>query len=312
MPYSEGFKEMNSLDSSLPVQENNRQARGYYGALLNGLLAVILFSLTVPMTKIALAGSSPELITLIRAFISGLASLFMAKALGWSLPNKSDSLKLVIGGVAVTCIFPYSLALGLDKWSASNMGVILAGVPLITALIAAFLFKERQSISFWVSIFMGALILMHFAQTQSDGPIHWSVFVMLLAAGIGYTLGGQVAKSIGGFKTICWMTIFYLPVSFLGLLYKGSEVLSLFQHGSTNVIFALAYLALISQWLGFHFWYGAMAKVGIAKAGQIQLLQPFFTLLFSVPLLGLVLESEHFVYATLITLTVVVAVRFKK
>jgi drug/metabolite transporter (DMT)-like permease len=58
----------------------------------------------------------------------------------------------------------------------------------------------------------------------------------------------------------------------------------------------------MSQWIGFHFWYGAMAKIGIARAGQIQLLQSFFILLFSVLLLGAALNAQQFIFAGLITL----------
>ncbi len=283
---------------------------------VNAFIAVILFSLTVPMTKLALTVFPAEIIALGRCLVAGICSLILILSLGWPLPNKKQWLGLMIGGAAVSLIFPYFLSLALGQWSAANMGVVLAAVPLMTALIASIVFKERHPTMFWLSVLVGTAILMDFTWGESQGGFHYSVIVMLLAAGIGYGAGGHVAKTLGGWQTICWMTVLYLPVSLGGLsfyLTQGQAITLNVTLSAESLIGigAMLYLAFISQWLGFHFWYDAMAKVGIGKAGQVQLLQPFFTLLFSVPLLGLVLELNHFIYALLISFTVMVAVRFK-
>ena len=44
---------------------------------------------------------------------------------------------------------------------------------------------------------------------------------------------------------------------------------------------SLLYLCVFSQLIGFFFWYRGLALGGIAKVGQIQLLQPFFTLVIA-------------------------------
>jgi drug/metabolite transporter (DMT)-like permease len=65
-----------------------------------------------------------------------------------------------------------------------------------------------------------------------------------------------------------------------------------------------AYVAIISQFLGFFAWYRGLALGGVARVSQLQLLQPFFTLVASAFLLG-----ERLTPATiLIALVVVVAV----
>lgn len=287
-----------------------------YSGTLNALIAVMLFSFTVPMTKLALHVFPAEIIALGRSAVAGTCSLVLMLSLGWRLPSRKELVGLLIGGAAVTLIFPYALSLSLGQWSVSNMGVVLAAVPLITALLAAVVFNERHPLMFWISVLFGTGVLMHFSWQRGAVGIHYSVIVMLVAAAVGYTAGGYVAKTLGGWKTICWMTVLYLPVSIVALVYiviDGDFLLDVTFNFSSNIesLLAMAYLAFVSQWLGFHFWYGAMAKVGIGKAGQVQLLQPFFTLLFSVPLLGLVLETHHFVYAGLISIAVVFSVRFK-
>jgi len=300
---------MTTQNTLNPSQSNLWQS---YGGLINALIAVMLFSLTVPMTQLALTVFPPELVALLRSLLAGFGSLFMVMALGWRLPAKSELKGLLLGGAAVTLIFPYTLSLALGQWSASNMGVVLAAIPLITALAGTLLFNERHPKLFWLSALLGAAILMFFAYTQSSGNFHYSVLIMLVAAGVGYGYGGNVAKTLGGWQTICWMCVLYMPVSALGLaFFVSQDSFSWDFPWSLKGILAMLYLALVSQWLGFHFWYDAMAKVGIGRAGQVQLLQPFFTLLFCAPLLGLALQASHFIFAGLISCTVILALRFK-
>ena len=201
-------------------------------AMLSALFAVVLFSLTAPMSQIAMAVFSPEYITFMRTALAGVCSLMLAGYLEWQLPSRANCFKLLLAGSAVTLIFPYTLTVSLTQYQASDLGIILAGIPLVTALLASLIFKEKQNTIFWCCIVMGTALLLIFTISQSTQEIslisHWSVFVMLIAAGIGYSVGGQVAKSIGGFKTICWMTIFYLPISLLGAGMKLLKMLRVF------------------------------------------------------------------------------------
>ena len=54
--------------------------------------------------------------------------------------------------------------------------------------------------------------------------------------------------------------------------------------------------------IGYALWNVALAWGGVAKVGQIQLLQPFVTILIAVPLLG------EFVDATMVAFAVAVAI----
>ena len=300
------------MDTSLHGQTTSRPVvHGNWQARLSALFAVVLFSLTVPMSQLAMNVFSPEFIAFFRSGVAGFGSVCLMLLFKWRLPHRHHCLKLLIAGAAVTLLFPYFLVKALHVSSAQNMGVMLAGIPLITALMAVIMFAEKTNKVFWFSTLAGTCLLMHFSYTHSHGAFNIHAVLMLLMAGVGYTLGGQVAKSLGGFQTICWMCIFYLPVSVFGMGYEAIENARGFSMVYIKELLALLYLALMSQWIGFHFWYGAMAKIGIATAGQVQLLQPFFTLFFSVPLLGIALESSHLIYAGLITLTVALTMKYR-
>ena len=66
-----------------------------------------------------------------------------------------------------------------------------------------------------------------------------------------------------------------------------------------------AYVSLFSMWIGFFAWYRALA-LGAVRVSQIQLIQPFLSLLFAVPLLGERLDTVTVVFALAVIATVFV------
>ena len=63
----------------------------------------------------------------------------------------------------------------------------------------------------------------------------------------------------------------------------------------------LAYVSIFSMLVGFIFWYRGLARGGIARVGQLQLLQPFFGLV-----LAAVLLHEPIVWTMIASTAVVV------
>ena len=63
------------------------------------------------------------------------------------------------------------------------------------------------------------------------------------------------------------------------------------------------YVALFSMWIGFFAWYRALA-LGAVRVSQIQLIQPFLSLLFAVPLLGEKLDATTLFFALAVIATV--------
>jgi len=64
------------------------------------------------------------------------------------------------------------------------------------------------------------------------------------------------------------------------------------------------YLGLFSQLFGFFFWYRDLALGGVARVSQVQLLQPFITILVSAAFLKEVVDVKILVSASLILMMV--------
>ena len=73
-------------------------------------------------------------------------------------------------------------------------------------------------------------------------------------------------------------------------------------HPDAASLAGLAYVSLVSVFLGFFAWYRGLARAGVARASQVQLGQPLLTIAWSALLL-----AEHVDGAALLTALVVIA-----
>jgi drug/metabolite transporter (DMT)-like permease len=78
---------------------------------------------------------------------------------------------------------------------------------------------------------------------------------------------------------------------------------------NTSAWLALAYVGTFSMWAGFFAWYRGLAIGGALKVSQTQLLQPFFSILAAVPLLGEPLEVMTLGFALAVVTIVFVGKR---
>ena len=309
------------------VNPQSTKVPGMVKAAGYALLAVVLFSLTVPLTKVALRYFNPDFIAASRAFFAGCAALLVIRHKGWRLPSGNEFFWLAAAGSGVAIGFPQLLNWGLTTLSAAEMAVVLAGLPLSTALFATFLMKEKHSKWFWVFSLLGAVFLLgYFYEGLTQAQWRATTLAVLLAtvlfAGLGYSAGSKAAKTLGGWQTICWALVMYLPISAGLFCYSLTQELKDIQKWSNILaaehlphfgmaLIALVYLIFISQWWGFKFWYQAMADYGAGKIAQIQLMQPFFTFAFSALILGEVLTLKHLLFAVLIGASVLATLKVK-
>ena len=83
---------------------------------------------------------------------------------------------------------------------------------------------------------------------------------------------------------ICWALVLALPLTLpLAVTsWPGSSEIPI----KAAAWWSFGYLAVFSMWLGFFAWYRGLALGGTVRVSQVQLVQPFLSMLFAVPLLG--------------------------
>lgn len=274
-----------------------------------GLLAVIAFSLTLPITKYLTDYLSIWDIGIGRSLLAALAAGLILIVYKQKPPTPHQWVRLCVVASGIAFGFPVLTALGMQSVPSSHGGIILGGLPLATAIIGCFLSGERPSARFWILAISGFSVIAAYsiisAGNVSDISVYAGDFALLgavLFAGLGYAQGGLLARELGGWQVICWTIVVSLPLliplTFYSVDFSAFAILPIF---SWTVF---AFLALINSLVGFFFWYKALAIGGVSKVSQIQLLQTFFTFGFAALWLGEAITPEMFIFLV-ITIAIV-------
>lgn len=278
--------------------------------MLLGLAGVAIFSLTLPMTRIAVRELDPAFVTLGRALG---AAVLAALWLGWrrsparARPARSDLPALAM--VVLGCVlgFPLLTSIAMQSLPAAHGAVLVGVLPLCTALYAALRGFERPSRGFWGLALLGSSLVAAFALRQGGGHLQRADLAMLAAVGLaaaGYAEGARLARRLGGLEVISWALLLAAPFAAVLLVACDAEQFARLAGVTLRAWLALGYVTVFSMYVGFHFWYRGLALGGMARVGQTQLLQPFLTLGAAAVLLGETLSPANCGFALAVIATV--------
>lgn len=249
--------------------------------LVNGLVGVVIFSGSLPATRVAVAYLSPLFLTSARAVIAALLGAVLLFTLRQKKPARGDIVPLVVVAAGVVIGFPLLTALALRHVTAAHSVVFIGLLPLTTAIFGVLRGGERPKPFFWLFSVAGALTVVGFALYRNDGAsLIGDVFMIIaiLLCGLGYAEGATLSRRLGGWQVISWALLLALPVmSVIAALTLPTRP----ELVSMPAWIGLAYVSVFSMLIGFIFWYRGLALGGIASVGQLQLLQPFFGLLLA-------------------------------
>ncbi|WP_229509132.1 DMT family transporter [Massilia sp. CCM 8734] len=282
--------------------------------MLLGLAGVALFSLTLPFTRMAVAGLEPVFVALGRALV---AALLAAIWLAWKrapLPPRSALWPLAMVSLGCVIGFPWLTSIALRSLPASHGAVLVGILPLATALVSALRGNEKPSLGFWLTALTGSAIVIGFALRQSGGSFHQADLLMfgaVAAAAVGYAEGGKLSQSMGGQQVISWALVLSVPLVLPLLIWLALPQLDRMAEAGARAWIGFAYVSIFSMFIGFFFWYRGMARGGIARVGQVQLLQPFMTLAGAWLLLGEPLEPANIGFALAVIAVVAIGRRMQ-
>jgi len=280
----------------------NNESKG----MLFGLLGVLSFSLTLPATRFVIPYLDPIFIGLGRAVIAATFAVVLLMVMKQPIPSKNQFYRLAITAMGVVIGFPVFSAWAMQTVPASHGGVVLGVLPLATAIAAVLVSHERPSVGFWISGLLGGAIVTIYALLNGVGSLHIGdlfLFFSIVSAAIGYAVGGQLSKEMGGWQVICWALLISLPF-IIGptLIFAPADALDI----PISVWLIFLYLALVSQLFGFFLWYKGLALGGIARVSQTQLIQPFLTIAAAALFINEFIDIKTIVFALLVTSAVVV------
>lgn len=252
---------------------------------VNGFLGVLIFSGSLPATRVAVLQFDPVFLTVARAVIAGLLALALLVLFREKRPARGQLASLAVVALGVVVGFPLLSALALQYVTSAHSIVFIGVLPVATAIFGVLRGGERPRPAFWAFSILGSLLVAGFAVSQGLAAAPLGDALMLgavIACGLGYAEGARLSRTLGGWQVISWALVLSLPVMVPAMLilmpasYAGIEA---------PAWIGLGYVSLFSMLIGFIFWYRGLAQGGIAAVGQLQLLQPFFGLALAASLL---------------------------
>jgi drug/metabolite transporter (DMT)-like permease len=255
-------------------------------AWAHGMAGMLIFSASLPATRVAVEALDPWFVTAGRALIAGLLAVVALLILRAPWPSRRDWRDLGWTALGVVVGFPLFSALALTFVPTSHAIPFVGLLPLATAGFAVLIGQDRPRPLFWLFAVLGSALVAGHAWL-SGGLTFEAADLLMLAAivtcGMGYAVGGKLTRRLGSLAVISWALVLSLPVSAIATLALWPANLAA---APASAWAGFAYVSVFSMFVGFLFWYRGLALGGAARVGQLQLFQTFAGLGLAALLLG--------------------------
>jgi drug/metabolite transporter (DMT)-like permease len=279
--------------------------------LVFGFVGCAIFAGSLPATRLAVAQFDPLLLTAARAVIAGLLSVL---ALFWrkqAWPDRAAWRSLAIVAFGVVLGFPLFSAYAMHLVPANHGMVFIGLLPAMTAMAAVWRGGERPKPIFWVFAILGGAVVISFAllQAQVAGrgfrlqAADIDMLIAVAVCGLGYAEGAVLARRLGSWQVICWALLLAFPVMTVLLAWRWQQLdftVGQVLNSGAGALAGLGYVSVFSMFIGFFFWYHGLKLGGIARVGQLQLIQSFLGLGFAHLVLGEAVPTSALIAAALV------------
>jgi len=289
-------------------------------ALLLSGLGVLGFSGTLPATRLAVPHLGVVQVGLGRALLAAVCAALVLLGSRAALPSRAQCTRLLVVALGVVVGFPWLSGWALTRMPASRASLVVALTPLLTAALSVLRDKARPPLRFWLGSGLGtACVMVYLAvsageQTAAAGSSMLPEMALLLAtlcAAVGYHEGARLSVEMGGVRVISWALVLAVPLVLPIVL---SQPLPFSQSlPSKDVPYSawlgFGYVSLISMYGAFFFWYNGLSRAGVARASQVQLMQPLLSLAWAGIFVGEELSPWLFLTGVAVLGSMSVAVR---
>lgn len=273
-------------------------------------IAVLMFSGTVPATRIAVATIDPIVVGVGRSVLGALIAIGYLVAIKAPWPNRGQMPGIAVVAVGAAVGFGWFSAEALRTVSATHGSIVIGLLPMLTALFAVIRTGVRPRPLFWVAIAAGTAVVVWYAASgvRAEPPSIGDAYLVaaLVCAAAAYAEGGRLAQTMPGGQVIAWGLVAALPISVP--LTAAALLRSSFTPSAAS-LGALAYMAVFSVFVGMVLWYRGMGLAGVARASATQLAQPLLSVIWSWLLIGEPFRPQTIVAAILVLVCVATAQR---
>lgn len=251
------------------------------------IITIICWSLAYVLTRLALQYFSSYSLSFLRYFIASCALIILVVVAKIKPPEKNDLMLFFFSGVVGFFLYIIFFNKGQETVTASTASVVIATVPVITSLLARFIYKEKLHTYQWIAIvieFIGVvtLTLLNGVFSIASGLI-W-LFLAALLLSIYNLLQRKLTIKYSALQTASYSIFFGTILLFIFLPSSLREV----AHAPRIQFVYLLILGIFSSAVAYISWSKALAQAKkTSQVSNYMFITPFLT-----SVLGFILANE--------------------
>lgn len=237
-------------------------------------LTVFCFASAFAAGRAALKAYTPEHVALLRFLLASAALIGIAVVRRIPLPRRADLPGLAFLGFAGFAFYNIMLNNGQKTVSAGASSLIVNISPLIVAVLAGILYRERQSKWVWIGFGISLSGVAVIAASTREG--------LQFSTGILFLIGAACSLAVYSVGQKRFLSR-YTPLQFLTYaIWSGTLFLLIFLPGLGKQIaeapagatFAVFYLAIVTSVIGYGSWSYVLSRLPASRAGGFLYLNP--------------------------------------
>lgn len=249
---------------------------------LSLLLMVVIWAVNFSVAKLGLNALSPLAFNALRFPLAALVVLTALRIRGpLPLPLPRHRLRLVLLGLLGNVLYQQFFIFGLDRTRAGTASLLLAGTPMLTALLSAAVGHERVGWRSWVgaaATIAGMTLIVGSVAGAGDSTIGGDLLMILASvAWAVYTVGSRpLVEHYGAIPVTAWtLCIGATGVVLVGLPDVARTDLAALPVGAW---LSVVYAGAMSIGVAYLIWYHGVQQIGNTRTAVYSNLVPVVAL----------------------------------
>ncbi|MBI4408734.1 MAG: EamA family transporter [Gemmatimonadetes bacterium] len=247
------------------------------------LLMVVIWAVNFSVIKVALAALQPLTVNALRFPLAALTVYLILRRRALIFPSREHVARVLVLGLLGNIVYQFLFIYGVARTRAGNAALLLAGTPMLTALLSAAVGHERVGARVWLGVLatlagMGFVVAGGAAHPELGGGFLGNL--LLLGASLAwaaYTVGARnLVDTYGPVPVTAWT----LWIGAVGLLLAGLPTLPRVDWSGTPLLVwaAVAYAGALSIGLAYLLWYRGVHYIGSTRTAMYSNLVPVVAL----------------------------------
>ena len=244
------------------------------------LITIIFWSLAFVFTRMVLKYISVFSLGFLRYFVAAFVLIITAVILKIKIPNKKDMKWFLLSGLSGFSLYIITFNKGCETVSASTSSIIIATTPVMTALLARIIYKEKIKYFQYLAIaveFLGVIVL-----TMANGVFSLNIgIIWLLVAAFLLSLYNILQRKLTKKYTALRTTIYSIFVGELFLFAFLASTINEIKNVPITQFFYITFLGIFSSAIAYISWAKAISKSQkTSSVSNYMFLTPFLTSIF--------------------------------